>query len=291
MTCGAVGMARGRRQESAQTACRLNCRALPAPPTGRVADMTVMLQTGLHPLALVRLLAGPPAPPAGAAPPSFAERLSPWLGWADAIALAGVLAEAGGGAAPVAPRRGAAGAAARLVQQVHALQAERADAIRQDPTFTAPGADALACKGPYLAHQQILAARIGPLRAQLRAALAGAHPGGSRLAALDAVLEQALAGRERALLAGVPPLLFGRAEGGPRAADAAAGSGPVAPVPAAERSAAAEDATVAEATVVAADPGAYGRHVQQVLLAELELRMQPLLGLAAALAPQDRLAA
>ena len=70
-------------------------------------------------------------------------------------------------------------------------------------------------------------AAIEPLRRQLRAAVAAQSPPLRRLAAIDAVLEKALAAREQALLALMPTLLerhferLHRAPGGP-AADAGA---------------------------------------------------------------------
>ena len=90
-------------------------------------------------------------------------------------------------------------------------------------------------------------ASIAPLRARLRAALTRKSADMARLAAMDAVLEQALGARERSLLATVPALLekhFVRSH---------------------------------------AAAGVFRKDMQAVLLAELELRLQPIDGLLAAL--------
>ena len=52
-----------------------------------------------------------------------------------------------------------------------------------------------------------MAAAVGPLRASARAVLSGRSAALRQLAALDAVLDQALAAREASLLATVPVLL------------------------------------------------------------------------------------
>jgi hypothetical protein len=92
--------------------------------------------------------------------------------------------------------------------------------------------------------QQAMEARLGPLRARLRTALAARSAEGARLAAVDTVLEQALAPHWRVALAGGPGWLkrHRREHGG-------------AVLPA----------------------------LQRLLQAELDLRLQPLQGLAEAL--------
>lgn len=289
-----------------------------------------MPRTGLTLAPLVRQLAGLQgrSPADGPNAPTFAERLAPWLAWTDAISLAGALAT------PAPPRAGGAAPASAaqaqrqqnerehaLREQARRVQAELQQAITRDPVFADPAADALACKAPVLAHQQTLAARVATLRAQARAVLAAASPAGARLAALDAVLETALAPRERQLLLTVPCMLIDRhhaaqrptladtavAAPAPAAPDAAeqstagavlrplsAGAAPApgapgaAGAPAASGAAGAPAVSGAASASTASDPApapapAYGRHVQQALLAELDLRLQPALALIDAL--------
>lgn len=149
--------------------------------------------------------------------PSLAERLAPWLSWTDAIALAGVLDAAPPAAAP-APRAAAAhrdAAAARATTHAaltQAIDADRPDGIdaHEWAATTAPGAR-------YRAHQQAMDARLGPLRAKVRAALAARSPALGRVALLDRLFEQALAGRERQLLSAVPTWLDRRLQREPAA--------------------------------------------------------------------------
>jgi hypothetical protein len=94
---------------------------------------------------------------------------------------------------------------------------------------------------------------IGPLRGRLRAVLAGRSPDMARLAALDAVMEQVLGAQEHRLLATLPALLekhFVRL-----------------------RDAGGDDWRTV-----------FQRDLQGVLLAELDIRLQPVEGLLEALA-------
>ena len=136
-----------------------------------------------------------------------------------------------------APQRMARAAPAQPAQPSPA-----ADMPPMDP------ADFSALRRQYQTHQQAMDTRIGALRGQLRSALQSGPPALARLAALDAVLDSALAGRQRQLLASVPGWLdqhFKRRP--PTLAAAAAG-------------------------------------LQRALLAELDLRLLPLQGLVDALA-------
>lgn len=223
-----------------------------------------------------RLLPGDRPLPAHRQP--LAERLAPWLGLTDAIALAAALAPAPtraaapAGALSAAPAPAAAGddaaAAARLRER---LAAGLADAVAPPPARR-PGAGAARAEDEtdftphrrrYHARQQAMALAVAPLRAHLRERLAARSPALARLAAVDAVMEQALAERERGLLAGVPVLLAQRFEQLRQAA--------------------------AEAPATPATPGApawlvtFRHDMHQLLLAELDHRWQPIEGLLAAL--------
>lgn len=222
-------------------------------------------RTGLNSSSLIRLLADTAALETGASKASMAERLGDWLGWTDAIALSAVL-NAGPAAADPAPtpRRPTGHDPLHTATQACArVRTELARAITSDPVFASSAAaddgnDADAF-GPYRrghgAHQRTMAMRIAALRADVRAVLAASSPRLGRLAALDAVMEAALGERERSLLASVPSWLerhFRQLRQAPERAEALAG---------------------------------FGSFMHSVLLAELDLRLQPVQGLMAALGP------
>ncbi|WP_345251243.1 DUF3348 family protein, partial [Pigmentiphaga soli] len=119
----------------------------------------------------------------------------------------------------------------------------------------------------YLSLQHTMETAIAALRGRLRGALAAGTPGMARLAALDAVMERALGARERGLLAGVPALLETRFDR--------------------LRRAAAQDAGTEGDAAGDPPPGSwlavFRKDMQRVLLAELDIRLQPVEGLLAAL--------
>lgn len=208
---------------------------------------------------LARLLLQWGVAPAPAAP--VAQRLGGWLGWADAIQLSQALAApARTPAAPDAERRAAhdwAEAALDRLQAELCAGFDDAELARESaaplPERAAPLADLLA---PYRLHhaqqQRAIAARVASVRERLRGRLAGLGPGLGQLAALDAILDRALAAQERQQLTGLPALLTRRAE-----------------------------------AHAAADPrrwrARFWADLQRALQAELDLRLQPVLGLAEAL--------
>jgi hypothetical protein len=221
---------------------------------------------GVTASALIRLLARLTDADIPEPRPAFAERLSQWLGWTDAIALSAALnggpathAQVGGAAragddeAEVARVRAAL---AKAITDDGAPVASRARAglpPDADPAAAAPEADFSAHRRRYLAQQQAMDDRIGPLRARLRARLAGRSPALARLAAVDEVMEQALGGHEQRLLAGVPALL--------------------------ER----HFARLCRPEAPAQGLCAFRQDMQAVLLAELDVRLQPVDGLLEAL--------
>ena len=109
-------------------------------------------------------------------------------------------------------------------------------------------------------------AALVQLRAQVREALKGGSPALRQLAGLDGVLEKALAERERNLFLNVPLLLEKRFE---QLRDAHA-SAP-------------EASSQADGVARWMQPGGwlavFCKDLQSVLLAELDLRLQPVLGL------------
>jgi len=211
-------------------------------------------QTGFNSPPLVRWLAS--LGQAGGAPatPNPAERLSQWLDWTDAIALSAVL-----NAAP-SPQTISAVPAPSHSPHDACLQVRRdlARAIGQDAALRAEAANAHPADqsrfAPYRTHcralQRKMESRIGALRVEVRAALATRSAALAQLAALDAVMDQALAARAQHLLSTLPALLeqqFNRLPDDQRAG--------------------------------------FHQQVQRVLLAELDMRLQPIDGLLEALGP------
>jgi len=178
----------------------------------------------------------------------FADRLSQWFGWTDAISLSAAL---DGSAAAPGRARSPAGAERREVDGVRAALAK---AIAERGAFAS---DFASHRRRYLARQQAMESAIGPLRGRLRAQLAAASPEMARLAALDVVMEQVLGAQEHRLLATVPGLLekhFARLR---QADESDGGSGAWVDV--------------------------FCRDMQGLLLAELDIRLQPIEGLLDAL--------
>lgn len=112
----------------------------------------------------------------------------------------------------------------------------------------------------YLEQQRQMGSKIGPLRAQVRQVLSKVSPSLRQLAYLDAAMDQLVGGREQRLLSTVPVLLERRFEQLRRAArqgdDEGAGPDWLA---------------------------AFGKEWQEALLAEMNVRLQPVVGLMEAL--------
>ncbi|CAB3686252.1 DUF3348 domain-containing protein [Paraburkholderia rhynchosiae] len=280
-------------------------------------------RTALSGPALVRLLARLADVDVPEFRQSLSDRLSDWLGWTDAIALSSALTgaplavPAGARAFGSAEEAECARVRASLVKTiagdsmfaadkrrrfVHVAQ-QRASAEMQ--AAPAVPVDYAQFRQRYVALQQSMETGVGNLRGRLRALLAAKSPAMGRLAVLDAVMERALSERERNLLATVPVLLAGHFE---RLRDAARQAQAVEQTAddAAQAARAEEGAKIASLTVhsaaaaQAADaakaspkhaqlvaPGAwldvFRKDMQSVLLAELDVRLQPVEGLLAAL--------
>jgi len=175
-------------------------------------------RTRFNSAGLVRILAELAVADAADSKQTFAERPGEWLDLKDALALYSALNSAAGNS----PSRATPAAALRA--QLAQVRGDLAAAVAAAGT-TQPGGANLALPTPlpnaapesaadfapfhryYLAHQRAMAAAVSPLRARARAALAGQSAALRQLAALDAVLDQALAAREASLLATVPVLL------------------------------------------------------------------------------------
>lgn len=160
---------------------------------------------------LTRLLASH-ARVADAAPadsrPVFAERLGHWLSWTGAISLSAAL-NADPAPAPAGRARRPGSEEADFQRVRAALEASIAagpDEPASSPTDFGPH------RRHCIALQQAMQEAVGALRQRLRDALSRQSPRGARLAAIDAVLDQALAAQERSLLGLVPLRLQARFE-------------------------------------------------------------------------------
>lgn len=255
-------------------------------------------RTALSGPALIRLLARLADVDVPESRQSLSDRLSQWLGWTDAIALSSAL----NGAPPAVPAgarvfgRAEEDECARvrvsLTKSVasdsvlvaskrrgfgHMQTRQHANAHPNAHAHTPPqpapadaAPDYAVFRQRYQALQQSMETAVGTLRVRLRSLLAAKTPALARLAVLDAVMERALGERERNLLGGVPGLLAGHFER----------------LRAAEQAALAAAATSEDAAAVVT-PGAwldvFRKDMQSVLLAELDVRFQPVEGLLAAL--------
>lgn len=194
---------------------------------------------------LVRQLAPWAQPAAEPSGPDFAERLSLWLGALAAIRLQ---------AAHQALRSVTSGASARttrvpdLAEDIRRVRSVLARAIAQPVDADAPGY--APWQQRHLELQRQMEMMIGPVREHARLAL-GRHSARLRkLAVLDAAMEQMLAPREQALLPRSVALLRRRH---------------------------------AQLAAEGAAPAVFAAEWQQTLLAELDLRLEPVAGLAEAL--------
>ena len=206
--------------------------------------------------------------PAPMAPDAFAQRLARWLAWTDAFSLSAALGDAtersdvpgfGGQGALGADEREFARVRAALTKAIAAAPAG-AESRRVDrplagavaPTQTP--ADFATYRQRYGQCQLAMEMQIVPLRRRLRSSLADRSAALAKLAELDSVMEQVVGAQERALLAGVVARLE----------------------PCFDRLRAAQDDASSR-------PGAwldrFRQEMRTLLLAELDLRLQPVEGL------------
>lgn len=221
---------------------------------------------------LVRLLGDWTPVAADGAGMDFAERLSLWVNAFDAIGLqaaqqsiqAITTAAAGQPAAARPPRLDA------LQEDFQRARSALATAIARDPAAMAGEAAYGLYQQRHLELQRQMDMMIGPLRGHVRQALGRVSAALRKLAALDAVFEHLLAAREQALLPTAATLLERRFEQlrlGHQQALEAAGQPD-------------DPATWRQ-------PGgwltAFESDWRQALLAELDLRLEPVAGLIEAL--------
>jgi hypothetical protein len=269
-------------------------------------------RTGFGGPKLIRLLARLTDADVPASPLSPPDKLGGWLAWTDAIALSGALS-----GAPVAAMTALPAAYSTEEREFARVKTALENAITGKSAASAraqagPRGQRRAPAQPdiqaaelvqYATHrqrystlQQTMETNIGGLRRRLRGVLAAASPALNRLAVVDAAMEQALSARERTLLAGIPGLLephFDRVRrAGQVAADPAADGGPAAGAPEARGADATEsDATGSDLKKAVDKPmftvgpwlDVFRQDMQSVLLAELEIRLEPIEALLEAL--------
>lgn len=157
-------------------------------------------QPGVAGSELTRLLAQLADAPPAAHRPALAERLGQWLSWTGAISLSEAL-NAAPEATPPARAPAPSGEEADLQRVRAALEAS----IVAGPREPALSPNEFA---PYRRHchaqQQAMHEAVAALRQRLRDALSRRSAQGARLAAIDAVMDQALAPHEHTLLGLVP---------------------------------------------------------------------------------------
>jgi hypothetical protein len=247
----------------------------------------VVLRTNFHSSKLIRCLADLAIVDAVEAGNAFAEELGQWIHFADAITLAAV--HSGDAPGPMGHRSGAQAAASIAAgAEFDRIQALLTDSVTKsfspksdkayiklpEPILEHPSdlAAVYAAYAPYRrfyeAHQRDMELRIQPLRARVREALAQASPRLGKLAELDATLEKILRDRETKLLSKVPALLGKRFEHLFREHERKLGESGQADSP----------ATRAQDWLAR-----FCEEMRTLLLAEVELRLQPAIGLLEAL--------
>ena len=247
-----------------------------------------------HPSALVCQLSESMG--LGAAAPTgqdFGERMGAWLSVADAITLRTALqtshaaqptttARVGPPVAPDTLLEDLQRMRATLTQSITTVEAAQPPRNRADHSahgaFVAPlmlldpTAEFTVLNQRYGEQQRRMAMGIDALRVHARQVLSRATPELARLAALDSVMDQMLGGREQHMLSTVSAFLKKRFEQLRRQAAAEA---------------AADAETLFGETLNPSQQPAWlvqlAAEFQQALLAELDLRLQPIVGMAEAL--------
>lgn len=250
-----------------------------------MAQSQYSLPTSFNSSSLVRLLASLDVAPAADGAQTFAEKLSHWVAWTDAISLSGAL-----GADPTTGTHDVqAGSSARVdsvVAQLQRLRKELTESVANDtilsganwgksrPTTSSGSADTgdaadfdfAAYRRSYVAQQRTMEERIGDLRATVRVVASAHSPALGQLAALDAAMDTALGMHQRRVTANVPVLLEKRFKALPRPLE----DGP-------------QRQGDAPASVPGKPPAGYGKTLQGLLLAEIEVRLLPVEGMVDAL--------
>lgn len=224
--------------------------------------------------AFIRALAALNDVHAPASPDAFAQRLSQWFDWTHAFTLSAALGDAparvdgpgfAGSAALGADEREFARVRSALVKMIADAPAARPEPRRLGRPLAATTAaspdtapDFATLRQRYTTCQLAMETQIVPLRRRLRSSLADRSAALAKLAELDSVMEQVVGAQERALLATVASRLeprFDQLRGLP---GEAACDVPIPPGPWLDR---------------------FRQEMRGLLLAELDLRLQPVEGL------------
>lgn len=242
----------------------------------------VLPRTNFHSSKLIRCLADLAVVDAADAGNAFAEQLGLWIHFADAITLSAVHNDSIASSPGIQPEAqvGARAAAGAEFDRIQALLANsivkscspnsgKTHIQLPTPNLELPR-DLAAAYAPYRrfyeAHQRDMELSIQPLRVNVREAVAKASPRLRKLADLDTTLEKILRERESKLLSKVPVLLRKRFEQLLKEHQQKLDDTQQADNPAAW--------TQAEGWLAR-----FCNDMQMLLLAELELRLQPTIGL------------
>ena len=234
-----------------------------------------LTRTHFHSSRLIRILTDLACVQATEPGTGFAEKLGLWVDYTNAIKLCAV--HNNDSPARPAPPADAPPMDAEFARQRALLeraittaslpQAESAaGTVQAMPTASDITVAFEPYRRYYVAQQRDMELKVPPLRSRVRDALAQAAPAQRQLAALDAALDGILSEREARLLGALPQLLkkrFGHLLKAHHLAQA--------------------DAPATAAPKPAACLTGFGQEMQTVLLAELDLRLQPALGLIEAL--------
>jgi len=242
----------------------------------------VLPRTNFHSSKLIRCLTDLAIVDAVEPGSEFAQKLGLWIHFADAISLSAVHNDSMASPPKVPPvvrpvARDAAcaeferiqGSLMNSIMKSCSSNPGKSHISLSTPALELPmdmGATYTPYRRFYEAHQRDMELMIQPLRANVREALAKASPRLKKLADLDATLEKILRERESKLLSKVPLLLKKRFEQLFR-----------------EHQQKLVDAQQADNPVDWMQAGGwlarFGNDVQMLLLAEMELRLQPTMGL------------
>ncbi|MDO9436839.1 DUF3348 family protein [Hydrogenophaga sp.] len=206
--------------------------------------------------ALVRQLAGWLPVPEEPSRQDLAERLGAWLNVADAITLASAHQSLPRLAAKRrTPARQTAADPKADLDRVRGTLAQ-AIATPPHPPTDASDTEFAPHNQRYLDQQRRMEMAIDALRGHVRQVLAATSPQLAQLAAMDAMLDQMLGGREQRVLNGVPAIVKARF-------------------------------TQLRQSQPDTWPAPFEQDFQQVLLAELDLRLQPVMGMVDAFDKRD----
>lgn len=224
-----------------------------------------------HRSRFIELLSDARLAPANAPRLDFAERLSLWLTPADSILLHGLLQNTPAPcvATALSTRQAVVVALNKSVQQTRSQLTQHI--ARADDALARVAEGVTLHYAPFRKRhvdlQRQMDTHIAAMRASVRQVLAKVSPRLQHLAALDAAMEQALASREQKLLAAAPLLLEKRFNAMKNKVQPGADTPPTSGHPAPWLT-------------------HFDREWQAHLLAELDLRLQPVMGLVEALSQE-----